>query len=214
MKQRYIVLYISIFLLSILVLTGVIIPELLEKVTANIKSLFANAFGWYYLILVAVVVISCLYLLMSPVGRIKLGKQDEGPEFSRPTWIAMLFSAGMGIGLVFYGTSEPISHYAISSPTGEIGTDQAIKDALRFTFFHWGIHAWSIYSIVALAIAYFHFRHDHLNLISATLQPLFGDRVTGMTGKAIDTFSVLATVLGVATSLGFGAVQINGASPI
>ncbi|SDI42332.1 glycine betaine transporter [Alteribacillus persepolensis] len=210
MDQRYVVFYISIFILSLLVITGIIIPDILENATFTIQTFFSDVFGWYYLILVTIVLVICLYLLLSPIGRIKLGNQDEKPEFSRPAWIAMLFSAGMGIGLIFYGTSEPISHYAISSPTGEVGTDQAIKDALRFTFFHWGIHAWSIYAIVALAIAYFHFRHDKLNLISATLHPIFGDKVKGMTGKGIDIFSVLATVLGVATSLGFGAVQING----
>ncbi|MFC4403355.1 glycine betaine uptake BCCT transporter [Gracilibacillus xinjiangensis] len=210
MKQRYLVFYISIFLLALLVIAGIMIPDPLEKSTSNIQNFFSDAFGWYYLILVAIVLVICLYLLVSPVGRIKLGNQDEKPEFSRITWISMLFSAGMGIGIVFYGTAEPISHYAISSPTGEVGTDQAIKDALRFTFFHWGIHAWAIYAIVALAIAYFHFRHNKLGLISATLHPILGDKVNGITGKAIDIFSVLATVLGVATSLGFGAVQING----
>ncbi|MDC3413842.1 BCCT family transporter [Aquibacillus sp. 3ASR75-11] len=210
MKQNYTVFFVSISILSILVITGVIIPDTLERITANIQSFFSTAFGWYYLILVTIILIICLYLLISPVGRIKLGKPDDKPEFSRPTWISMLFSAGMGIGLVFYGTSEPISHYAISSPTGELGTDQGIKDALRFTFFHWGIHAWSIYAIIALSIAYFHFRHGKLGLISATLKPILGERVNGATGKAIDIFAVLATVIGVATSLGFGAVQING----
>ncbi|UOQ86485.1 glycine betaine uptake BCCT transporter [Gracilibacillus salinarum] len=210
MKQRYVVFYISLSILLLLVIAGAALPDQLDQLTANIQTFFSDAFGWYYLILVAIVLIICLYLLISPFGRIRLGSQDQKPEFSRPTWVAMLFSAGMGIGLVFYGTSEPISHYAISSPTGEVGTDQAIKDALRFTFFHWGIHAWAIYAIVALAIAYFHFRHGKLGLISATLHPIFGDKVNGVTGKAIDIFSVLATVLGVATSLGFGAVQING----
>ncbi|WP_066050871.1 glycine betaine uptake BCCT transporter [Robertmurraya korlensis] len=210
MKQEYLVFYISIFILSILVIAGVAIPNQLEEVTSNIQAFFTDAFGWYYLILVSIILVICLYFLISPVGRIKLGRQDEKPEFSTPTWIAMLFSAGMGIGIVFYGTSEPISHYAISSPTGEVGTDQAVRDALRFTFFHWGIHAWSIYAIVSLAIGYFQFRHNKSGLISATLQPLFGDKMNGMTGKAIDTFSVLATVLGVAASLGFGAMQING----
>jgi len=210
MKQQYVVFYISLVILSLVVLAGVIIPNQLEQMTSNVQAFFSDAFGWYYLILVTIILVICLYFLISPVGRIKLGNQDEKPEFSTPTWIAMLFSAGMGIGLVFYGTSEPISHYAISSPTGEVGTNQAIKDALRFTFFHWGIHAWSIYAIVALSIAYFHFRHKKLSLISATLEPIFGDKVNGKTGKAIDIFAVLATVLGVAASLGFGAVQING----
>ncbi|QHS23697.1 BCCT family transporter [Virgibacillus sp. MSP4-1] len=210
MKQNYTVFYTSLAILGILVLIGIIIPTATEQLTAGIQTFISNTFGWYYLIMVTILLIICLYLLISPIGRIKLGKQDEKPEFSRPTWIAMLFSAGMGIGLVFYGTSEPISHYGVSSPTGEIGTEQAIKDSLRFTFFHWGVHAWSVYAIVALAIAYFHFRHDRLGLISATLRPVLGDRVEGPTGKAIDVFAVLATVVGVATSLGFGAAQING----
>lgn len=210
MNQRYIVFWISIIILSLLFIFGIMIPDVLEKITANVQAFITNAFGWYYLILVTIITVICLYLIISPVGRIKLGNQEGKPEFSRPTWIAMLFSAGMGIGLVFYGVAEPISHYAVSSPTGEVGTNQAIRDSLRFTFFHWGIHAWSIYAIVALGIAYFHFRHKKRSLISATLHPVFGDKVNGTTGKAIDIFSVLATVLGVATSLGFGAVQING----
>lgn len=122
----------------------------------------------------------------------------------------MLFSAGMGIGLVFWGAAEPISHYAVSSPTLETGTDQAIKDAMRFTFFHWGVHAWAIYGIVALVLAYFNFRHDKMGLISATLHPLFGKSMEGNFGRLIDVLAVIATVIGVATTLGFGAVQING----
>jgi len=210
MKQGSKVFYISVSILLLLVAIGVIVPDTLEQVTANIQTFISTAFGWYYLILVTLIVIVCLYLLISPVGRLKLGKPDDKPEFSRGSWIAMLFSAGMGIGLVFYGSAEPISHYAISSPTGEVGTNQAIKDALRFTFFHWGIHAWAIYGIVALVLAYFNFRHDEPGLISATLRPIFGDKVNGAMGKTIDVIAVIATVIGVATTLGFGAVQING----
>ncbi|MBM7572619.1 glycine betaine uptake BCCT transporter [Aquibacillus albus] len=210
MKQGSTVYYVSLVILSLLVLFGIIFPDSLEELTGNVQAFFSASFGWYYLILVTVFVIVCLYFLITPVGRIKLGKQDDKPEFSRPTWLAMLFSAGMGIGLVFYGTAEPISHYAISSPTGETGTDQAIRDALRFTFFHWGIHAWAIYGIVAMVIAYFNFRHKEPGLISTTLRPILGNSVDGGTGKLIDILAVLATVMGVATTLGFGAVQING----
>lgn len=185
-------------------------PDAFQAMTTNIKSFIATSFGWYYLIIVTAITLVCMFLLISPIGKIKLGKPDEKPEFSRPTWIAMLFSAGMGIGLVFYGSAEPLSHYALSSPTGETGTNQAIKDALRFTFFHWGIHAWSIYGIVALVLAYFNFRKDEPGLISATLRPVLGDRVKGATGRVVDIIAVVATVLGVATTLGFGAVQING----
>jgi glycine betaine transporter len=211
MKDSLLVFYISTGILLILVLIGVMKPEMLENVSANVQAFITNSFGWYYLILVTIIVVICLYFLISPLGRIKLGKPDDKPEFSRPTWLAMLFSAGMGIGLVFWGTAEPISHYAISSPTGEeLGTNQAFREALRFTFFHWGIHAWAIYGIVALVLAYFNFRHDEPGLISATLRPILGEKVNGSLGKLIDIIVVLATVMGIATTLGFGAVQING----
>lgn len=202
---------ISAGIMLVLVLIGVIWPDGLEHVTTTVKDFIANKLGWYYLIVVTLFTLVCLMFLFTPLGRIKLGKKDEKPEFSRPTWIAMLFSAGMGIGIVFWGTAEPISHYALSSPTGETGTDQAIKDAMRFTYFHWGIHAWAIYGIVALVLAYFSFRHGHAGLISATLKPLIGEKAAeGVLGKVIDILAVIATVIGVATTLGFGAVQING----
>ncbi|GAA2716447.1 glycine betaine transporter OpuD [Aeromicrobium ponti] len=172
--------------------------------------MITNSFGWYYLLVVSLFVFACFYLLVSPIGRIKLGKQGDKPEFSRPTWLAMLFSAGIGVGLTFYGTAEPISHYIVSSPTGQEGTDQGVKDAMRFTFFHWGIHAWAIYGSVALALAYFTFRKGERSLISRTLRPLIGKHADGPVGKAIDVIAVISTVIGVATTLGFGAMQING----
>ncbi|MED4036786.1 BCCT family transporter [Niallia taxi] len=210
MKKVSIVFYISTAILLLLVLVGILAPAFLENLTNTVQSFITNSFGWYYLIIVSFFLVVCIYLLFSPAGRIKLGKQDDKPEFSRISWLAMLFSAGMGIGLVFYGTAEPISHYAISSPTGEAGTEQGMKDAMRYTFFHWGIHAWAIYGLVALCLAYFTFRKGNVSLISATLKPVIGKRAEGITGKAIDTIAVIATVLGVATTLGFGAVQING----
>ncbi|MBN9656480.1 BCCT family transporter [Halobacillus sp. GSS1] len=211
MKKFNTVFKISAGIMLVLVIIGVVWPAGLEQMTTAVKGFIANKLGWYYLIVVTLFVLVCLTFLFTPLGRIKLGKKGEKPEFSRPTWIAMLFSAGMGIGIVFWGTAEPISHYALSSPTGETGTDQAIKDAMRFTFFHWGIHAWAIYGIVALVLAYFNFRHGHAGLISATLKPLIGEKAAeGVFGKVIDILAVIATVIGVATTLGFGAVQING----
>ena len=210
MKKTDSVFMYSVGVLAVLVVIGIVAPNTLETVTASIQSFISTTFGWYYLIIVTVFLIICLYLLISPVGRIKLGKQDDEPEFTRPTWIAMLFSAGMGIGLVFYGSAEPISHYAVSSPMGVTGTPQAIKDSLRFTFFHWGLHAWAIYGIVALILAYFSFRKNQPVSISGTLKPIFGDRVKGNLGKTIDILAILSTVFGVATTLGFGAAQING----
>lgn len=197
-------------LLAVLVVIGIFFPKTLEKVTGNLQSFISTAFGWYYLIVVTCFLLICLYLFISPVGRIKLGKQDDEPEFSRPTWIALLFSAGMGIGLVFYGSAEPLSHFAIHAPSGETGTAQAVKEAMQYTFFHWGLHAWAIYGIVALILAYFSFRKNERVTVSATLKPIIGDRANGRLGKLIDILAVLSTVFGVATTLGFGAAQING----
>ena len=210
MKKTSPVFMYSTGILAILVVIGILAPRTLESVTANMQNFITTAFGWYYLIIVTIFLIICLYLFFSPVGSIKLGKQDDKPDFTRTTWIAMLFSAGMGIGLVFYGAAEPMSHFAISSPTGQTGTPQAIKDSLRYTYFHWGLHAWAVYGIVALIIAYFSFRKNQPFMISATLKPVLGERVHGRLGKAIDILAVLSTVFGVATTLGFGAAQING----
>ncbi|MGG4488166.1 glycine betaine uptake BCCT transporter [Metabacillus idriensis] len=210
MKNVSAVFYVSAAILTLLVLIGVVSPSSLESVTGSMQGFITDKLGWYYLIVVTAFVFVCLYLLVSPIGRIKLGKPEDKPEFSRPTWLAMLFSAGMGIGLVFWGAAEPISHYALSSPTGETGTDQAIRNSMRFTFFHWGVHAWAIYGIVALVLAYFTFRKGEPGLISATLKPIIGRHANGPIGKAIDVIAVIATVIGVATTLGFGAVQING----
>lgn len=124
MKKVSTVFYVSVAILLLLVIIGVVAPSFLENMTSIVQVFITDAFGWYYLIIVAFFLIVCIYLLVSPVGRIKLGKQEDKPEFSRISWLAMLFSAGMGIGLVFYGTAEPLSHYAISSPTGELATNQ------------------------------------------------------------------------------------------
>ncbi|PWU67425.1 BCCT family transporter [Gracilibacillus dipsosauri] len=210
MKKGSFVFITSLAIMAVLVILGILMPEFIEHLTNKTQNFIIQSLGWYYLIIVSGFVLICIYLLVSPIGRIKLGKQDEKPEFSRPSWIAMLFSAGIGIGLIFYGAYEPISHYAIQSPTGELGTDQGIKDAIRFTFFHYGIHPWAVYSIVGLAIAYFAFRKGEISLISKTLRPLIGDQADGITGKIIDVVAVIATIMGVATSLGFGAIQING----
>ncbi|KMK76501.1 BCCT family transporter [Alkalihalobacillus pseudalcaliphilus] len=210
MKGNNIVFKVSVSVLSIIVLFGILAPGILEEWTGQLTSFISTSFGWYYLILVTVIALVCLYFLISPVGLIKLGKEDDKPQFNRPTWFALLFSAGMGIGLVFWGTAEPLSHYAISSPTGNEATTQGMRDALRYTFFHWGIHAWAIYGLVALVIAYFTYRKNEKALISSSLRPLFGHYVDGAFGKIIDIIAVIATVMGVSTTLGFGASQVNG----
>lgn len=122
----------------------------------------------------------------------------------------MMFSAGMGIGLVFYGAAEPLSHYASSTPSAPAGSQEALADAFRFTFFHWGVHAWAVYALIGLALAYFGFRKQEKYLLSVTFKPLIGDHTDGIIGKIIDMITIVATVIGVATTLGFGAAQING----
>ncbi len=122
----------------------------------------------------------------------------------------MMFSAGMGIGLVFYGAAEPLSHYAISTPSAAPLSPQALADAFRFTFFHWGFHAWAVYALVALTLAYFGFRKQEKYLLSVSLKPILGDKADGLIATIIDTITIIATVIGVATTLGFGAAQING----
>jgi len=203
------VFWISVAIVLAAVVFGVTAPKSFEEATGNLQGFLTTTFGWYYLILVTVIVIFCIVLILSPVGAIKLGKPDEKPEYSKVSWFAMLFSAGMGIGLVFWGAAEPLSHY-INPPIAEGGTAEANKEAMRYTFFHWGIHAWAIYAIVALALAYFQFRKGEPGLISATLKPVLGKRMEGSLGTLIDVLAVFATVVGVATTLGFGAAQING----
>lgn len=204
------VFWVSAAILMIAVTFGVVAPEQFEASTSHIESMITSGFGWYYLILITVIVVFCLLLIFSPVGSIKLGKEGEKPEYSKPTWFAMLFSAGMGIGLVFWGAAEPISHYAIDPPMADPGTDAAIKESMRFTFFHWGIHAWSVYALVGLCLAYFNFRKEQPGLISATLSPILGKYAQSRLAILIDIIAVSATVVGVATTLGFGAAQING----
>ncbi|WP_409273197.1 glycine betaine uptake BCCT transporter [Neobacillus sp. SCS-31] len=210
MKKISNVFWISVAIIFITVIFGVATPNSFEDATANIQGFITSTFGWYYLILVTIIVVFCIFLIFSPVGAIKLGKPDEKPEFSKASWFAMLFSAGMGIGLVFWGAAEPLSHF-MSPPIAEAGTAEANKEAMRYTFFHWGIHAWGIYAIVALSLAYFNFRKGEPGLISATLKPVLGKKaMEGNLGTVIDVLAVVATVVGVASTLGFGAAQING----
>ncbi len=210
MKKITNVFWITLAIVLASVIYGVAAPDNFEITTAKIQSFITNKFGWYYLILVSAIVVFCLFLMISPIGSIRLGKPDDRPEYTRSTWFAMLFSAGMGIGLVFWGAAEPLSDFAIDPATAEPGSNAAMKEAMRFTFFHWGIHAWGIYAVVALALAYFKFRKNEPGLISATLRPIFGHKVNGPVGIIVDVISVFATVIGVATTLGFGAIQING----
>lgn len=209
MKKVTNVFWIALALVVLAVAYGAIAPDSFAEVTGNIEGFLTTSFGWYYLLIVSVMVLFCLFFLISPMGKIRLGKDTDKPEFSYGTWIAMLFSAGMGIGLVFWGAAEPLSHFAIDPATAEPGSVEAFRESMRFTFFHWGIHAWAIYAVVALSLAYFQFRKGEPGLISSTLKPLFGDKMNGPLGVLVDVIAVFATAVGVATTLGFGTIQIN-----
>src|SRR5699024_10843152 len=141
----------------------------LDNVTSTIQNFLLSKFGWLYLLSATGFLIFAIYLIFSKYGNLKFGKPNDEPEYSYMTWFAMLFSAGMGIGLVFWGTAEPLSHFH-NPPYGEAETADAAKNALQFSFFHWGLHPWAIYAVLGLALAYFKFRKQSSGLISAILE--------------------------------------------
>ncbi|NRS51055.1 BCCT family transporter [Brevibacillus sp. HB2.2] len=201
---------ISLVIVFVIVLFGAISPELFASTASQVLKVTTTNFGWFYLIVTFGFLIFCIFLAFSRYGQIPLGSDDDEPEYSLPTWFAMLFSAGMGIGLVFWGVAEPVSHY-FAPPAGVTGqTTEAAQTALRYAFFHWGLHPWGIYALIALTLAYFQFRKGAKGLISSTFGPLFGERIHGPLGKGIDILAVIATAFGVATSLGLGTLQISG----
>lgn len=191
-----------------LVVFAAIAPELLQSLFASVQSwIFSNA-SWFYMLSVAVILIATLYAAISRYGEIKLGPDHSEPDFRDLTWYSMLFAAGMGIGLMFFGVAEPVMHF-MDPPVGEGGTVQAARQALGITFFHWGLHAWAVYAIVALILAYFAFRHGLPLTLRSALYPMLGERIYGPIGHAVDIFAIIGTVFGVATSLGIGVSQIN-----
>lgn len=209
MRRLTPVFYISAILAIIFILWGALAPNNLDEVTAAIQGFITAKFGWFYLLSATTFLVVALFLVFSPFGRIRLGRPDEEPEYNYLTWFAFLFTAGMGIGLVFWGVAEPMYHFYYP-PNENITEYQAAGQALRYSFFHWGLHPWAIYSIVALVLAYFQFRKGYSGVISATFRPLLGDRVEGSIGTMINVLVVFATIIGVATSLGFGTMQVSG----
>ncbi len=179
-----------------------------SKVFNNILTFITDTFGWYYLLIVTFFLFFVIWLYFSPYGKIRLGGDKSKPEFSLLAWFSMLFAAGMGMGLIFWGVAEPITHYN-HPPNADPQSIQALREAMRFTFFHWGFHPWAIYIIFGLGIAYFHFRHGLPLAPRSLLFPIFGKRTWGPIGHVTDVFCTVGTLLGVATSLGLGAMQIN-----
>lgn len=202
------VFYPSVIVIAIMVLFAVLMPEKAGEVFNGVKNFVADKFGWFYMLSVGIFTFFVIFLAISPFGKFKLGPDQSKPSYSYLSWFAMLFSAGMGIGLMFWGVAEPVMHFA-SPPIGEKETIESARQAMKITFFHWGLHAWAIYAIVGLVLAYFSFRHGLPLSIRSSLYPMIGDRIHGRIGHSVDTVAVLGTVFGVATSLGFGVLQIN-----
>jgi glycine betaine transporter len=192
------------------VLVGVLFQDELASVVGDVLSWVLENLGWLFVLSTAAFLVLVAFLAVSPYGRIRLGQDDDRPEFRTVSWIAMMFSAGMGIGLMFFGVAEPISHLA-APPLGQAkpNTEEAAASAMEWTYFHWALHPWALYAIVGLALGYFCFRRGMPNLISSVFYPLLGERVNGPIGKGIDILAIFATMFGSATSLGLGALQIN-----
>ena len=202
-----------VFITSALLIVGFIIfgslfGEWAGEVFNQLQSFITHRFRWLFIILMNVAVVFSLYIALSRYGDIRLGHQTEHPEYSLLSWFGMLFSAGIGIGLLYWGTAEPLYHF-MSPPMGQAETVEAAKQAMSISFLHWGIHAWALYCVVALSLAYFHYRRGLPLSIRSVLYPLIGQKIYGKWGHVVDTLAVFGTMFGVVTSLGLGAMQIN-----
>jgi glycine betaine transporter len=204
------VFWTSVSVSAVFVAWAVFFTENLNKVTTASLNWVTGSFGWLYLVVTLGILVFLVFLAFSPAGDMRLGKDTDRPEFRTISWLAMILCAVMGIGLVSYGVAEPISHLA-TPPHGlaEPGSSQAAVRALQYSYFDWGLHAWAIFAVFGLAMAYSTYRKGRRTLVSQLFVPLLGDRVNGPIGKIIDVLAVFATLFGTTTSLGLGALQIN-----
>jgi glycine betaine transporter len=192
----------------LIVLWGILAPDNMASVFETMLAALTRNFGWFYLWVVLALVLFAAFVAFSRYGSLKLGGEDEDPELTVGSWFAMLFAAGMGIGLVFWGVAEPISHYVTAPPGITAGTPEAANAAMRYVFFHWGFHPWAVYSVVALAIAFFQYRRAGSPLISTVTSSLPW-RPVRAASSLFNVLAIVATAFGVAASLGVGALQIN-----
>lgn len=199
----------SVAVLGLLVLAGVLAPEAFEVVSQRAQAATLSGAGWLYLVVVFGALAFLGFVAISRLGTLRIGGAEAEPEFSRGSWFAMLFSAGMGIGLVFWGAAEPLSHFQRPPEGLAPQSHAAAAAAMRYVFFHWGLHPWAIYALMGLAMAWFQFNRKSRGLVSDLLAPLIGHHAHGLPGRVIDVLAVVATAIGVATTLGFGAVQIS-----
>lgn len=202
------VFYSATGLVVALLIYAATFPTHAESNFNSLQAVMIDNGGWFYILTVAIILITVAFLGLSRYGDIKLGPDHATPDYSKITWFSMLFSAGMGIGLMFFGVAEPVMHY-MTPPDADPATVEAARDAMKITFFHWGLHAWAIYAIVALILAFFSYRHGLPLTLRSALFPLIGERIYGPIGHAVDVFAVIGTIFGIATSLGYGVLQMN-----
>ncbi len=206
-----IVFGVSASIIVVFVAYGGLNPESFSSQTSKALGWLTSNFGWLFVLTSAMFVLFAGYLAVTRYGNIKLGPDDSQPEFSTFSWVSMMFATGMGIGLIFWGVAEPLTHLN-TPPMGleQPGSPDAAKLAMEYTFFHWGLHPWAMYAVIGLSIGYFAYRKGYGNLISCCFRPLLGERAAQGPGKAIDVIAIFATLFGSATSLGLGALQITG----
>ena len=202
------VFYPSLLIVLAIVLYCGVYPQSEEGVFLQLHTWLTLKSGWLYILSVAIFFLFCIGMMFSRFGDIKLGPDDSSPEYSNASWFSMLFATGMGGGMLFFGVSEPVMHY-MSPPTGAAETMDAAREAMRITLFHWGLHAWAVYALVGLSLAYFAHRHKLPLLPRSALYPLVGDQIYGPLGHCVDICAVLGTLFGIATSLGLGASQLS-----
>lgn len=188
---------------------AITLPDVSLAWLTGVREALSPMLATYYVALVGFFLVFIIWLGMGRYKNVRLGPDDEPPEFATLPWIAMLFAAGTGVGLLFWSIAEPITHFGGNPFSEEAGTPAAAIKSLSLSFFHWGLNGWAIFSVVGLSLAYFSFRHSLPLTIRSALYPLMGDRINGPIGHAVDIFAVVATVFGIATTLGLGASQMN-----
>ncbi|MDM1695276.1 choline BCCT transporter BetT [Thiopseudomonas alkaliphila] len=203
------VFYSSAITCIALIVWTIAFPTSSQSILSTAMQGISDSFGWYYMAVVAAYCIFSVAVAFSRFGDIKLGRDHETPDFPFLTWASMLFAAGVGIGFLFFGASEPLAHY-LAPPMGEGGTPEAAHLAITQTFLHWGLHGWGIYALMGMVLAFFAYRYNYPLALRSALIPVFGKKLTrGWLGHSVDTFGVVCTLLGIATSLGIGVLQVN-----
>lgn len=203
-----VVFYCSATLILLFSIITILFNEQANLVIINILNWVSRTFSWYYLLAATLYLVFIVFIACSRYGEIKLGPKHSKPEFSLLSWSAMLFSAGIGIDLMFFSVAEPLSHY-MSPPVGEAETFEAARQSMVWTLFHYGLTGWSMYALIGVALGYFSYRYNLPLTIRSALYPIFGKRINGPIGHTVDTAAVLGTIFGIATTCGIGVVQLN-----